>query len=138
MLGAALGMRLTAPTLLLMALCGLLAGAGLLMLSVGSYWPSLAGVLLLGLSCGPVFPTALALITAAARGGNGAAGLALGLGNSGGLVLPALLGLTLARYGPSAMIGTLLAFAIAMLALGVFALRNVGAPPTLAALRRRG
>jgi fucose permease len=131
MLGAALGMRLTAQTLLMASLIGLLSGVGLLVLSVGSYWPSLAGVLLLGFACGPVFPTSLALITAAAQGGNGAAGLALGLGNSGGLVLPALLGLTLARYGPSAMVGTLLACALVMIVLGTLALRDVGAPPAL-------
>ena len=124
-LGAVLGMRITARALLLTALCGLLLGAGLLSLSVGgSYGFALAGVLLLGLSCGPVFPTSLALITAAARGGNNAAGLALGMGNSGGLVLPALMGLLLARYGPSAMVAMLVVCALAMLSLGVFALRG--------------
>ena len=123
-LGAALGMRMTARALLLTALCGLLAGAGLLALSVGgSSWLALAGVMLFGLSCGPVFPTAMALITAAARGGNSAAGLALGMGNSGGIMLPALMGMLLARYGPSAMVGMLLTCALMMLALGACALR---------------
>lgn len=128
-LGAALGMRMTARALLLLALFGLLSGAGMLALSVGNYWPSLASVLLIGLACGPVFPTTLALITAAARSGNRAAGMALGLGNSGGLVLPALMGLALARYGPPTMAGVILACALAMLALGAFALRGAAAPP---------
>jgi fucose permease len=122
MLGAALGMRVTARALLLTSLAGLLAGAALLALSVGAPGPSLAGAILLGLSCGPVFPTALSVITMAARGDGGAAGLALGLGNCGGLVLPALFGLLLASYGPPAMIGVVLACALVMLALGTFTL----------------
>jgi fucose permease len=122
-IGAALGMRVTARALLLTSLAGLLAGAALLALSVGAPGPSLAGALLLGLSCGPVFPTALSVVTMAARGDGGAAGLALGLGNCGGLVLPALFGLLLASYGPPAMIGVVLACAMVMLALGAFTLR---------------
>ncbi|MBX0330718.1 MFS transporter [Oscillochloris sp. ZM17-4] len=128
-LGAALGMQASARGLLLAALAGLAAGALMLALSVGAPGRSLAGVLLLGLACGPVFPTVLALITTAARGDSRAAGLAIGLGNSGGLVLPALLGLLLASYGPQAMISVVLACALAMLATGAVALRGTGGAP---------
>ncbi len=121
-LGAALGMRFTARGLLLTALAGLAAGALLMALSLGAPARSLAGALLMGLSCGPVFPTLIAVITTAARGSSGAAGLALGLGNSGGLVLPALFGLLLASYGPPAMIGVVLACALAMLVTGALAM----------------
>lgn len=134
-LGAALGLRITPRALLLVSLAGMLAGAALMALGVGDYWRSLAGALLLGLSCGPVFPTALAVITTAARGSNRAAGLALGLGNCGGLILPALFGLLLASYGPPAMIGVVLACTAAMLALSGVILTptegvRVAAPPS--------
>ncbi|NNJ13378.1 MFS transporter [Chloroflexales bacterium ZM16-3] len=129
MLGAALGMRFTARVLLLVALSGLTAGALLLALSVGAPGRSLAGALLLGLACGPVFPTVIAVITTTARGDSRAAGLALGIGNSGGLVLPALFGLLLVRFSPQAMISVVLACSLAMLATGVVALRDASPKP---------
>lgn len=52
-LGAVLGLRLTPQTLLTASLLGMLGGAALLSLSVGDRSGSVAGVLLLGLSCGP-------------------------------------------------------------------------------------
>jgi fucose permease len=130
--GALLGLRLSPRALLLSTLSGLLGGAILLALGVGSYGLSVAGVLLLGLACGPVFPTVLSVITAAAQGGSGAAGLALSLGNSGGLVIPALLGLLLARFGPPAMAGSVLLAAAAMLALGAVALGRAARPAVVA------
>jgi fucose permease len=95
----------------------MLAGAAVLTVSVGNLERSVAGVLLFGLSCGPIFPTVLALVATAARGNGTATSLALALGNSGGLVVPALLGWLLNRYGPTATAGTLLGAALTMLAL---------------------
>jgi MFS transporter, FHS family, L-fucose permease len=128
-LGAALGMRLTARSLLLVALAGLVSGAALLALSVGAVDRSLAGAMLFGMACGPVFPTVVALITTLSRGNSGLAGLALGLGNSGGLVLPALIGLLLTSYGPPVMVGVVLACTLSMLGLGALALQSGEASP---------
>jgi fucose permease len=116
-IGAALGMRLTPQSLLAISLLGILAAAALLMASVGNFERSVAGVLLFGLSCGPVFPTLLALVTTATRGSGTAASLVLALGNCGGLIIPALIGWLLNRYGPSSTSGLLLGAAIAMLIL---------------------
>jgi len=116
-LGTMLGLRLTPAALLTMSLFGVLGGAALLIFGVGDLWRSVGGVLLLGLSFGPVFPTVLALVTSSARGNGTAASLVLALGNSGGLVIPALIGLLLSRYGPAAAAGLVLGAALAMLAL---------------------
>jgi fucose permease len=116
-LGAWLGLRLAPQSLLGISLVGLLAAAALLIGSVGNLERSVAGVLLFGLSCGPVFPTLLALVTATTRGSGAAASLVLALGNSGGLVVPALLGWLLNRYGPTSTAGMLLGAALAMLTL---------------------
>jgi fucose permease len=116
-IAAGLGLRLTPHSLLAISLIGLLAAATLLISSVGNLELSIVGVLLFGLSCGPVFPTLLALVTATTRGSGTAASLVLALGNCGGLIIPALLGWLLNRYGPSAATGMLLGAALAMLLL---------------------
>ncbi|NTW03539.1 MAG: MFS transporter, partial [Oscillochloris sp.] len=121
-LGAALGMRITTRMLLLTALAGVLAGASLLLVSVGDYGRSLVGALLLGLACGPIFPPVIAVITTVSQGDSATAGKAMGLGNSGGLVLPALFGLLLTSYSPLAMITMVLICAVAMLSLGGLAM----------------
>jgi MFS transporter, FHS family, L-fucose permease len=116
-IGAGLGLRLAPQALLAISLLGMLAGAALLLASVGNLGPSIAGVLLFGLSCGPIFPTALALITGASRGRGTTMSLTLALGNGGGLIVPALLGWLLDRYGPGPMAAMLLGAALTMLAL---------------------
>jgi fucose permease len=116
-IGAGLGLRLAPESLLAISLFGILAAAVILIMSAGNLEGSVAGVLLFGLSCGPVFPTLLALVTAATRGRGTAASLVLALGNCGGLIIPALLGWLLNRYGPSSTSGMLLGAALAMLIL---------------------
>ncbi len=118
LIAAGLGMRLKAHYLLLVALSGLVAGSGLLLISVGRPAGSLAGALLFGLACGPVFPTTIALINKLSHGNSGLAGMAMGLGNSGGMVLPALIGLLLTSYGPLAMVATMLTCTLVMVGLG--------------------
>jgi fucose permease len=103
--------------LLAISLFGILAATVILIVSVGNLERSVAGVLLFGLSCGPVFPTLLALVTATTRGSGTAASLVLALGNCGGLIIPALIGWLLNRYGPSSTTGLLFGAAIAMLML---------------------
>ena len=116
-LGAVLGLRLTPALLLTNSLLGMLIGAILLVLGVGDRATSIAGVLCLGLSCGPVFPTVLAIVATTARNSAATTSLVLAIGNSGGLIIPVLLGVLLARYGPSAAAGLVLVAALTMLVL---------------------
>jgi len=116
-LGAVLGLRLTPAQLLTSSLLGMLSGAILLVLGVGDRATSIAGVLCLGLSCGPVFPTVLAIVATTARNSAATTSLVLAIGNGGGLIIPVLLGVLLARYGPSAAAGLVLIAALTMLAL---------------------
>jgi fucose permease len=116
-LGAVLGMRLTSAQLLTISLLGMLIGALLLVLGVGDRATSIAGVLCLGLSCGPVFPTALAIVATTARNSAATTSFVLAIGNCGGLIVPALLGILLASYGPSAAAGLVLVAVLTMLVL---------------------
>lgn len=116
-LGAVLGLRLTPARLLTISLLGMLIGAILLVLGVADRVTSIAGVLCLGLSCGPVFPTVLAIVATTARNSAATTSLVLAIGNGGGLIVPVLLGVLLAHYGPSAAAGLVLGAAITMLAL---------------------
>src|SRR6266508_3831382 len=110
--------------LLMVSLLGVLGGAALLTFGVGDLGRSVAGVLLLGLSCGPVFPTVLAVIASGGRASGTAASLVLALGNCGGLVIPALIGLLLSRYGPAAAAELVLGAAVIMVALCVVVVRS--------------
>jgi fucose permease len=116
-LGAVLGLRLTSAQLLIISLLGILIGALLLVLGVGDRATSIAAVLCLGLSCGPVFPTALAIVATTARNSATTTSFVLAIGNCGGLIVPALLGVLLASYGPGAAAGLVLVAALTMLTL---------------------
>jgi len=122
-LGTMLGLRFTPPTLLTVSLLGVVGGAALLRFGVGDLGRSVAGVLLLGLSCGPVFPTVLAVVASGAHANGTAASLVLALGNCGGLIIPALIGLLLSQYGPVAAAGLVLGAALTMLALCAIVVR---------------
>ena len=128
-LGAVLGMRLTSAQLLTISLLGILIGAILLVLGVGDRAASIAAVLCLGLSCGPVFPTALAIVATTARNSAATTSFVLAIGNCGGLIVPALLGVLLASYGPSAAAGMVLIAALTMLALCASILWSGAAAP---------
>jgi fucose permease len=116
-LATLLGMRMSPPALLLTALLGMLAGALALNLGVGGVGWSIAAVLLLGLSCGPVFPTILALATAAGQANRSAASVVLAVGNCGGLIFPLAIGLLLSRFGPPAVAWLVLGTTATMVAL---------------------
>jgi MFS transporter, FHS family, L-fucose permease len=123
-LGTMLGLRFTPPTLLTVSLLGVVGGAALLRFGVGDLGRSVAGVLLLGLSCGPVFPTVLAVVASGAHANGTAASLVLALGNCGGLIIPALIGLLLSQYGPVAAARLVLGAALTMLALCAIFMRS--------------
>jgi len=116
-LGAVLGMRIAPALLLAISLLGILSGAILLVLGVGNNAISIAGVLCMGLSCGPVFPTVLAIVATTARDSGTTTSLVLAIGNGGGLIVPVLLGVLLTQYGPLAAAIMVLVAALAMLAL---------------------
>jgi fucose permease len=116
-LGAVLGMRLTPALLLVVSLLGMLSGAILLVLGVGNHVISIAAILCFGLSCGPVFPTVLAIVASTARDSGTTTSLVLAIGNGGGLIVPLLLGVLLTQYGPLAAASMVLVAALAMLAL---------------------
>jgi fucose permease len=128
-LGTVLGMRLTPQALLMGSLLGMFAGASVLLAGVGSEPVSIAGVLLLGLACGPVFPTVLALAATATQSSAAVATRLLAVGNGGGLVIPALLGVLLTQYGPAAMAGLVLGATITMVALCAMVMLSGSARP---------
>jgi len=115
--GALIGLRLSARALLLICLLGLAAGGAIMWLSVGLLWPTVFGLGLFGLACGPVFPTAIALTSALSGGSPSAASLVLAVGNVGGMLIPAILGVLITGSGPAAGALALVAAALLMLAL---------------------
>lgn len=112
---AALGTRLTPERLLLLGTLVALAGGALLTLSSGVSL-AIAGVLLLGLGFGPVFPTIAAITASRFRGASGAAtGIVVALGSAGGALLPWLQGALLELQGPRASASMVLAGTAVML-----------------------
>jgi fucose permease len=118
--GAAFGARIAANTLLLLSLCGSLAGAVLLALSIGSATLTTLAVIAIGVCFGPIFPTALAIVTSTFRRAPGtAASVAVAMGSLGGMLLPWLQGALLEHSGPAASVLLIATGALAMLALDV-------------------
>lgn len=129
---AALGTRLAPGSLLRLFLTVSVAGGALLVLSTGSAWLSVASVLLLGFSFGPVFPTAVGIITNAFPQAPGtASSLVIAMGSMGGMLLPLLQGAVLEGAGPRASMGLVTAGTLGMLLLLGLALR-LGAQPEAA------
>lgn len=102
-IAAALGTRISTSRLLTISLLGMAAGCALLLFGLGNSMQTIIGVLLFGLSCGPVFPTVVAVVNSPAYSTN-TASLVLAIGNGGGLIIPALLGVVLDQFGPFAQI----------------------------------
>ena len=97
-LATVFGGRFTAATLLLLSLGTVLVGGCLLAASTGSLTLTIVATLLLGLGCGPVFPTALAMTTVAFPQSPGlAASAVIALGSIGGILIPWLEGIILTQ-----------------------------------------
>lgn len=119
-LGALLSARLAPNRLLQLCLSGALAGGLLLALSIGYPSATIAAVLLLGLCFGPVFPTVIAIVADSFGEAQGSAvSVAASMGSLGGILLPWLQGILLARSGPAASALLVVAGTLAMLALHV-------------------
>jgi fucose permease len=117
-LAALSGARLAPNRLLQICLVGALFGGALLALSVGRPLATIAAVLLLGLSFGPIYPTALALTADGFPERPGVAvSIVSALGSLGGMLLPWLQGNLLVRGGPLAGALLVAAATVAMLAL---------------------
>lgn len=117
-IGAAIGTRLPAATLLRACLIGAALGAGMLLATVGNLLLTLAAIALIGLCFGPIFPTAFAQIsTRYQRAAGAAAGVVIPMGSVGGAIIPLLQGNLLASYGPVAVMRVIAIGTLGMIAL---------------------
>jgi len=115
---AILGGRFSPFTVLSTSLFGAFAGGALLILGNGSQIWSIAAVLLIGFSFGPIYPTTMAITTSMFRDGPGkAASIAAAMGSIGGMFLPWLQGILLIKSRPSASAAFTAIGALAMLSL---------------------
>jgi fucose permease len=120
LLGAIVGVWLSARSLLTVSFVGATAGTLVLLLSGGSAPVMAAGLLLFGFSLGPVYPTVVSVATTTFVEAPGkAAGFVMAVGSIGGMIIPWLLGVVLEWGGTYASIGVLAACVAAMLALHV-------------------
>jgi fucose permease len=109
-----------------------LAAAAALGLVIGGHSPVVvvAGVLLAGFGCGPVWPVAFAIANRAFPAAAGSASGVLGMVSSaGGLVIPWLQGRVLAAGGPAAGISVTLAGSLMVAALASAVRRDSGPSP---------
>ncbi len=96
MLAVLAGMHLSAQRLLVVSLAGSAAGALSLVIGHGTAWMSIAALALLGFSFGPIYPTAIAIVTGRFPRTAGAATSRIGvLASLGGMLFPWLHGLVL-------------------------------------------
>ena len=119
---AGLGTKLSAERLLLVNLIGAVLGGLVVLLGVGNSALTIAGVLLLGLSFGPVFPTVIAILTAyfAADAGK-AVSIVIASGSLGGTLIPLLQGILLKEVGAQALVQLVVVVTFSMLLLlGLF------------------
>lgn len=116
--GAALGSRVTRMRLLIASVLVSLVGAALLVLGRGVINISTIAFILLGISYGTIYPTAVGVMVAAFPGHQGkAVGLLTAMGSIGGLSLPWVAGILLEKVSPLAYTLFMLAGSVLMLAL---------------------
>jgi fucose permease len=116
--GVLIGVQVAAAVLLRLSLAGALAGAVLLAISPGNAVLTVAAVILIGFCFGPIFPTALSIVTSTFRRAPGAAvSVVVALGSLGGMLLPWIQGALLESRGPFSSVLLVAAGTAAMLAL---------------------
>lgn len=128
LVGAVLGARIRSSALLLGSVSGSLLGALIVLLGGGNVAFTAAGTLLVGLSYGPIFPTAVVMATelfpaAPSR----AVSLVVALSSLGGMALPPLQGILLERVSPLASVALVAAGAVGMLAVLLVVRRGAAA-----------
>lgn len=126
------GDRLGPLRLLLLCVIGLGIGGALLVIGTTQTALALTAVAMMGLACGPIFPTTMLMITHAAGRSGAALSVALTIGTGGGLFLPALFGLLIGWFGPP--VGALLVVidATLMVVMLVVARHGMARPPAVA------
>ena len=135
-LGTIFGTRLGSQWTLWLALGGAALGGLVLAMSTGSILFTVVGVLLIGLSYGPVFPTIVSITTDVFRHGPGkATGAIVAMGSIGGVLIPWTQGVLLDRVSLSAMVIFVAACNLAMLLvyIGIRAARRHWTPASAAA-----
>jgi fucose permease len=97
---AVAGLRLSADRLLTVSYVTAAVGAALVLAGHGFVWPTVIGLTVLGFAFGPIYPTMMAVVTAASPQAAGAAASRIGvLASIGGMILPSLHGFLIARIG---------------------------------------
>ncbi len=125
LVGAFLGTRVSARTLIAVSLAGSLAGALLLAAGGGNLVLTVSGILLCGVAFGPVFPTVVVLATEIFRDSpSRAVSVVISLSSLGGMVLPPLQGLLLVKVSPLASVGQVALCALLMVVLLLVAERS--------------
>ncbi len=100
---AGIGFRLRPQQVLALSLSGALLGGVILTTGRGVVAISAAAVALIGFSFGAIYPTTIAMVTAAFPGAPGrAASVAAAAGSVGGMLLPPLQGVVLEQIQPAA------------------------------------
>ena len=97
-LATAFGGRFSASTLLVLSVGTVLVGGIVLAASTGNLMVTILATAIIGLGCGPIFPTALAMTTDAFAQSPGlAASIVIALGSLGGILIPWLQGVILTQ-----------------------------------------
>jgi fucose permease len=97
---AVAGLRLSADRLMTVSFAAAAVGAALVLVGHGFVWPTVIGLTVLGFAFGPIYPTMMAVVTAASPQAAGAAASRIGvLASIGGMILPSLHGFLIARIG---------------------------------------
>jgi fucose permease len=121
---AVAGLRLSADRLLTVSYAAAAIGAGLVLAGHGIVWLTVIGLTVLGFAFGPLYPTMMAVVTAASPHAAGAAASRIGvLAAIGGMILPSLHGFLIARVGTWTSAAVTAAIVMTML-LGWMAIRR--------------
>jgi MFS transporter, FHS family, L-fucose permease len=121
---AVAGLRLSADRLLTVSYAAAAVGAALVLAGHGTVWPTVIGLTVLGFAFGPLYPTMMAVVTAASPQAAGAAASRIGvLASIGGMILPSLHGFLIARVGTWTSAAVTTVIVVAML-LGWMAIRH--------------
>jgi MFS transporter, FHS family, L-fucose permease len=121
---AVAGLRLSADRLLTVSCAAAAVGSSIVLAGHGTVWPTVIGLTVLGFAFGPIYPTMMAVVTAASPQAAGAAASRIGvLASIGGMSLPFLHGFLIARIGTFTSVAVTTAIVMTML-LGWLSIRR--------------
>ena len=127
--GAALGTYVSSGSLLMLSVLGSCLGTVFILVGRGSVVLTVLGTLLVGVSYGPIFPTAVVMATELFRfAPSRAVSIVISLSSLGGMVLPPLQGILLGRVSPLASVWLVAAGSVGMLVM-LLAVRRSAAFP---------